>query len=152
MSYLFYLLSLDLSGTRIKSRDTRWGSRLHYWWTVPPNYWPLLLWTMYRLLIKLSLVWHIRSANDGSSGTKSTEETPDYFLNSFHSKVKVPIRLYERIENSLGRRRVSVLFNQTCLKENYCLYIYIYIYRERERERWCLQTDTTYLYDNDLLL
>ena len=48
-----------------------------------------------------------------SVGDKSSWETYGTFLNSFHPKVKWLIQILDRI----GRHKMSVLFNQTCLKE-----------------------------------
>ena len=58
---------------------------------------------------------------------ESTQEKYDAFFNSFHPEV-------ERITYKIGRSAVTVLFNQTCLKEKTLpvrtyIYIYIYIYR-----------------------
>ena len=55
------------------------------------------------------------------------------FINQFQPENKILIRKLERILNKLYRQNLSLLFNQTCLKErllpnNKYTYIYIYIY------------------------
>ena len=57
-------------------------------------------------------------------GTESTWKTYSAFQNTFHPKVKGLIRWLEWTEDRLDRLKVSLLFNQTCLKEKHCLCIY----------------------------
>ena len=50
------------------------------------------------------------------------------FLNSFHPKVKRLIRRLHRINDKMGRNKVSVLSNQICFTGKNASYMYIYIY------------------------
>ena len=66
----------------------------------------------------------IHSPEDGSScGSKRTLKKYGTFLNSFYQEVKQHIKRLEQIKDKIGRCKVSVLFNQTCM----CVSIYIYI-------------------------
>ena len=70
------------------------------------------------------------------------------FLNSFYLNVKRFIRSLKRIEDKIGRLKVSITFNQTCLEEKIMpIYIYIYIDIDIEREREWTHTYThTHVY------
>ena len=48
--------------------------------------------------------------------------------------IKKQLRKIENLENKLANARVAIVFNKTCLNENYCLHLRrrkcIYIYTE----------------------
>ena len=96
----------------------------------PKNFQPQLKPSSFSSLCKsIYYVCHfiICSPEDGSSWGWECLEKYGAFLNSFYLKVKWLIWRLEWIKVRIGRHRVSVLFNQTCLKEK-MLPIYIYIY------------------------
>ena len=70
------------------------------------------------------------------AGAKSTWEKYGIFLNSFHSDVKWLIQRFEWINDKIGRNEVSVLFDQTHLKEKM---LYIYIFIETWKRTWLLK-------------
>ena len=59
------------------------------------------------------------------SQAESTWKKYGAFLNSFHPDAKWFTGRLERIYYKIGKSELSILFNQTCLKENMLIYIYM---------------------------